>query len=564
MADTGADFYDPNAPTYDAQGGEDSKADRYLKQLGQLKSDRSLFDEQFEEVATWIIPKKAGFQTKFSKGAKTNLEIFDSTAPRANHKLAAAVHGALTTTAMEWFGLRFRSDDMNKIVAARGWLDGCTQRMHQALAESNFDAEAVEAYEDLFGFGTFAVLHELKEPREAKAPGFPGFRFRAIPLSDVWIAERPDGRVNTIYIELPLSAEAIVRQFGIEKVGEKVRNVYAKKPHEIMRVVLAIKPSYDARRIPPGQIAPPSQRPYQACYIEPKSKRILKEDGYYEFPVHVARVGKKSGEMWGRGIGLQVLPDVKTLNKAKELGLKAWEKVLDPPMKRRHKGTMSAVKAFAGGITDVRRMEDLEPLYDSNAFRFDVSELKHRDLQSAIEQAYFIDQLQLPPVQDSKTMSATEIEVRFEQMQRLLGPSLGRIVNEFMNPLVERCFNCMFREGALPLPPAMLYESEDSNIDIEYVGPFARAQKMANVTAIQRWLADMGPYAELDPTIFDGVDWDSLREELADRYGVPARVQKSREQVAKERQARAEQQARQQELLEAGAQSEIAKNVQGA
>lgn len=560
-----ADFYDPNVPQFDGGKGDESKANRYLKQLRQLKADRGTFDRQFEEVATYIIPRKAGFQTKHTQGAKLNLEIFDSTAPRANHKLAAAVHGALTTTAMEWFGLRFRADELNKLVVARGWLDDCTQNMHQALSESNFDAEAVEGYEDLFSFGTFAILHEEKDPRDAKSPGFPGFRFRAIPLSDIWVAEGADGRVNVAYIEIPLSAEAIVRQFGEDKVGEKIRNVYAKKPHEIKRIVLAIKPSYDARRrIPPGQIAPASQRPFQACYIEPESKSILKEDGYYEFPVHVVRVGKKSGETMGRGIGLQVLPDVKLLNKAKELGVKAWEKVLDPPMKRRHKGTMSQVRAFAGGITDVRRMEDLVPLYDSNAFRFDVSEIKHRDLQMAIEQAYFIDQLQLPPVQESKTMSATEIEVRFEQMQRLLGPSLGRIVNEFMNPLVERCFNMMFRADALPLPPAALYEAQDANIDIEYVGPFARAQKMANVTAIQRWLADLGPYAQIDPGIFDGVDWDALREELADRYGVPARVQKSREDIAKQRDARQQQMQQQQDLMAEGAKSEIAKNYKGA
>jgi len=538
-----------------AAANADPEAVRLCSRWTRLKRDRSLFDELFREVATWIMPRRQGFFESPERGQKLQLELFDSTAPRANRTLAAAVHGALTTTQMSWFGLRFRQKKLNQLVAARRWLDECTQLMHSALAESNFDGEAVEYYEDLFGFGTACLLHEEQDEEVAQRVGFQGFSFRALPLTDYWVREDRTGRVAEVFLELRMDNQSVVEWPGF-KVTDRMLEEAKSDPEKPRSVVLHIKFNRKARRVPVGQLAGPTQRRWLATYVDPKEKLVLKRDGYYELPVHITRIGKKSGEVYGRGIGIDVLPDVKTLNKAKELGLKAWEKVLDPPLKRRHKGVMGRVRTYAGGITDVRRMEDLQALYDSNAFRFDVSELKHRDLQMAIERAYFIDQLQLPPVQESKTMSATEVEVRYEQMQKLLGPSLGAIVYEFMNPLIVRCFAMMLRKDALPPPPPELLELSPG-IDVEYVGPFSRAQKMSNVVAIQRWLGDLVAVAEINPEVMDGVDWDAYRKELADRYGVPAAVQRSEDEVQQIRQARAEQMARQAEMEQALAAAEV-------
>ena len=57
-------------------------------------------------------------------------------------------------------------------------------------------------------------------------------------------------------------------------------------------------------------------------------------------------------------------------------------------------------------------------------------------------------------------MTATEVQVRYELMQRLLGPTLGRFQSEFLNPLIERVFGIMFRANAfLPAPEIFLKDN---------------------------------------------------------------------------------------------------------
>ena len=89
------------------------------------------------------------------------------------------------------------------------------------------------------------------------------------------------------------------------------------------------------------------------------------------------------------------------------------------------------------------------------------------------------DQLEL---NEGPQMTATEVQVRYELMQRLLGPTLGRLQSEFLNPIVERAFYSMLRGNALPPMPEVLQQI-GGDLDIEYVGPLARSQKMDEVTS---------------------------------------------------------------------------------
>ena len=70
--------------------------------------------------------------------------------------------------------------------------------------------------------------------------------------------------------------------------------------------------------------------------------------------------------------------------------------------------------------------------------------MKENQLRTAIRQAYYSDQLQL---QEGPQMTATEVQVRYELMQRLF--NISRFQSEFLNPLIERVFGIMFRAGAL-------------------------------------------------------------------------------------------------------------------
>ena len=166
----------------------------------------------------------------------------------------------------------------------------------------------------------------------------------------------------------------------------------------------------------------------------------VRAGGYNEFPYLVPRWAKATGEIYGRSPSYNALPDIKTLNKAVEIGLKAWAKAIDPPLLVQDDGVVGRVRTTPAGITVIRNDGAIKPLQTGSNWQ--ITDMKETQLRTAIRQAYYSDQLQL---QEGPQMTATEVQVRYELMQRLLGPTLGRFQSEFLNPLIERVFGIMFR-----------------------------------------------------------------------------------------------------------------------
>jgi hypothetical protein len=136
-------------------------------------------------------------------------------------------------------------------------------------------------------------------------------------------------------------------------------------------------------------------------------------------------------------------------------------------------------------------------------------------------------------------MTATEVQVRYELMQRLLGPTLGRFQSEFLNPLIERVFGIMFRAGALMQQPDVI---GGSKLDIEYVGPLARSQRMEEAVAIERLYQLAMNVAQVDPNIMDNIDHDTAIRMRAKLLGVPKTVMRGIDDVEDMREAKAQQQ----------------------
>lgn len=145
-------------------------------------------------------------------------------------------------------------------------------------------------------------------------------------------------------------------------------------------------------------------------------------------------------------------------------------------------------------------------------------------------------------------MTATEVQVRYELMQRLLGPTLGRFQTEFLNPLIERVFGIMYRANALDQAPSII---GDTKIDIEYVGPLARSQRMEEAVAIERLYQLAMNIGQIDPAIMDNIDHDEAIRMRAKLLGVPKTIMKDINDVNDIREQRAMmQQAQQQAQLQ--------------
>ncbi len=537
--------------------------EQIIRRFDALKRRREFWHPRWQDIADYIHPRRAEFTTRTQPGARRTGKMFDSTGIHANETLASSMGGTLTSKANKWFVLRMRDDDLNALEGVGEWLDECSRRMMAAYAgrRSKFYSEVQEFYLDMGSFATSTMLVDERPAgsdvqRFAESGSeddirntFRGFVFRSYPLSDIWIDENEEGEIDVVYRVFQMTPDTAKKVWPKGDFGEGFNALLQKRPFESVAFLHAV---WERKAPESGEL------PWASIYIFEGDKKIINEGGYHEFPYMVARWSTSSGEVYGRGPGLTALPDIKTLNKASELQLKAWNRDVFPPLAVKDDGVIGRVRLTPGAQTSVRddASKSISPI--TTGARWDVSQIKSEELRQSIRKIFFADQLQL---QNTQVMTATESEIRFELMQRLLGPTAGRIESEFLTPLTDRCFAIMFRAGAFPPVPDSLAEAleeSDVEIDVEYEGPLARAQRSRELAAIQRYLEATEPVAVTDPSIRDHIDPDGYHEVAVEIAGVQKRLFRKKSVVEEIRAQRA--QAEQEEAQKA----DLERTAQGA
>ena len=495
------------------------------KRCSTLESERQTWEDHWQDILDYVMPRKADVTFVRSKGEKRTEVLFDSTAITANNLLAASLHGTLTSPSLPWFTLKLRDEELMEDRDVQLWLEDSGRRMYDTFNETNFNTEVHELYLDLTSIGTGALF--VEEANDGFEKG--AIHFNTLHIAEYFISENVNGKVDTLYRKYKLSARQAIQEFGEENVGEKIIEAAKNKPDKQFNFIHAVEPTQDYERAT-GEKS--TKLPFHSCHVCVEDKMIVRTGGYNEFPYLVPRWSKATGEIFGRSPSYNALPDIKTLNKAVEIGLKAWAKAIDPPLLVQDDGVIGRVRMTPAGITVVRSDGAIKPLQIGSNWQ--ITDMKENALRTAIRQAYYSDQLQL---QEGPQMTATEVQVRYELMQRLLGPTLGRFQSEFLNPLIERVFGIMVRANAfMPTPEVM----GNRKMDIEYVGPLARSQRMEESIAIERLYQLAMNVGQVDPAIMDNINHDEAIRLRAKLLGVPKTVLRGTDEVVEMREAKAQ------------------------
>ena len=510
--------------------------------LSRLVEKRSNWEIHWQEVADYMLPRKADITLERPRGDKRHTLIFDGTAIHALELLASSLHGMLTSSVNRWFGLRYKETLVNQNDEAREWLEDVTDKMYLAISRSNFQQEVFETYFDLIAFGTSCL--QIEEDKDDI------IRFSSRHIKELYISENAKGMVDCIYRRFKMTAKATVEKFGIENISSKTLNTFKKSPFQDIELCHVVKPRdiYNPRK------EDKQNMPYTSCYFEYDSGHIISEGGFKEFPYVVPRYLKASNEIYGRSPGMNALPDVKVLNKMVEVGMKAAQKQVDPPLLVPDDSMLMPIRMSPGSINYYRSgsRDRIEPLnINANTSITINNENQRRD---AINKMFHIDQL---VVTENRNMTATEVIQRQEEKMRILGPVLGRLQSELLSPLITRVFNILLRNGLFMQSPDILQQQE---LKIEFVSPMALAQRGQELQSLMRGLEIFGSLAQTMP-VMDYIDENGLVKNIIDILGLPAKVIKSDAEVEQIRTERAEQEAQQMEMQQQMAETQMAKNA---
>jgi len=493
-----------------------------LKRFDRLTSQRQNWETHWQEVADYMMPRKADVTKTRSRGDKRTELIFDSSPLQAVELLSASLHGMLTNPSTPWFSLRFKNSEMDNEDEAKEWLESATEVMYTAFNRSNFQQEIFELYHDLITFGTAAMFIEEDDDDLLK--------FSTRHINEIYIAEDSKGRIDTVYRRFKISARAAIQRFG-NKVSTKVTTVANKDPYEEIEIVHAVYPRADFDITKQDS----ANMPFESVYMEYGSGDELSVSGFREFPFVVPRYLKASHEIYGRSPAMTALPDVKMLNEMSKTTIKAAQKQVDPPLLVPDDGFILPVRTVPGGLNFYRAgtRDRIEPLNIGANSPLGLNMEEQR--RNAIRNAFYVNQLMM---QQGPQMTATEVIQRNEEKMRLLGPVLGRLQSELLKPLIDRAFNILLRKNQFRPAPDFL---SGQDIEIEYVSPLAKAQKSTELQSIMRAIEIMGSLANVAP-VFDHVNMDNLVRHLTDIVGVPQKILKPRSQMNAERQQKQQQQ----------------------
>tara|TARA_R110000737_G_scaffold234148_1_gene247168 strand:- start:7673 stop:9340 length:1668 start_codon:yes stop_codon:yes gene_type:complete len=515
-----------------------------------LDADRGVWKQSWQEIADNLIPRKNQIQGERTKGGKRNQKRYSSSGQHAHSVLTAALHGTMSSSAVQWFNFTTGDTETDSIKEVRQFFDDAAKTLWRAFNRGNFHTQVHEAYLDVSGFGTSCILQEP----DGVGPAMEDLVFTTFSIQDYVIEESSSGLVDTVYLTRHYTARQAIQKYGEENVAPKVLTDLVKDPAKRHPYIQVIAPDGDFD----GVSAPDGMR-YVSVHIDPQNKVTAAKSGYHEFPCAVPRWSQVAGETWGRGPADNALPDIKVLNEATRLELNAWAKALDPPLLVEEDGVAGGkIDMRPGKATVVRDMDRSLKAFESKA-RFDVNRIKLDEYRNEIRRAFFADQLELPT---NSTMTATEVQVRFDLMQRILGPILGRLEYELQSPIIERGFNILFRAGKLgQMPSALIDALNRGGLSITYMGPLSRAQKQQEISGTLRWLESVAAVAQIDPASLDLVDMDEVQKFLHHNSEQPEQFLRTDKLVLELREARAKQQQKEDGLAEAQAGAGIASDI---
>lgn len=460
-----------------------------------------------ETAYEYFLPQRDVFNT-YAKGQKKDSQIYDSTAVKSIKQFANKMQEQLTPIHREWAILQL-SDEVKALIKddeqaekdAAVHLQEVTDIVFQHINRSNFATQINEAYLDL-AIGTCALtIEETDDDTEL-------LEFNVIPQNVVAFGKSSRNKLEHIYRSLEIPVSAVETIFPGYTMSQSMRSKLERDPSCDVTIKTAIE--YEEGR-------------FKAYAWD--DKEIAWEEDYGDIsPYIVARWAVVSGELRGRGPALDVLSDVKTLNKITEFTLKkaaidiggVWtgndDGGFNPYNVRIAPGIIIPVSSNNSENPSLRR---LDTGGDLNLTLFEVERL-----QTSIKEHLFND-LRDPA---GPVRSATEIALDARELAMRIGSAFGRIQSELLIPILNRVIAVLARRGLLPK-----YKIGGRDISVKFTSPLARLQDQEDLLALQESLEFVGA---LSPELMQlGFKLEDLPKFLQEKKGFDAELVRTQSEV---------------------------------
>ena len=494
--------------------------------------------QHWDDVARVQNPRREGFVTTQTEGARRSDDLFDGSPQIAARGLANAIGGLVRPEGQEWIKMRAEDDKIDNTDEAKDWLAVQQRRLFNAIYHppARFRQAVGEVDLDLVTLGTGVLFNGEGTRRDQ-------LLFQSLWLRDVVPIFSEDGKVDGIFVKRRFSIRDMIRRFGENKLSERVRQKIKSQQRdtaldEKIDLLHAVVTREDSQ---PGALFA-TNLPYADYWIEIDAKHELQSGGFHEFPFAVPRWDTSSGEEYGRSPGMVALPDCDTAQAIGETLLVAGQRAADPPLAVPNDSAYNEYNTFPGGLLyydiDAATAVRGNPFFPlPSGANMPLTLEMQQDVRSNIFAAFFRNVLNLP-VQGPQ-MTATEVIQRKEEFIREIGPVFGRLETDYTAIYVERSFNILLRGGAFdPVPPIL----QGKNVTFVYESPVKRIRQQVEAAAAHIWALELIEIGQVRPEALDNINVDEYARFTAEAHGLPRELIVARSKLDQVRQDRADHQ----------------------
>jgi len=481
----------------------DKRAEDIIALQEREESNQANFRTLWQDTADLIFPRENNITITMARGTAKTVTIYDPTAVTDSKIMADGLLSAIIPAGEPFFKLNVSVDNIGgQSEEYTNYLGWAAEKLHIALFESNFLLQIAETVRSLIVFGTGNLYSEW-------APGT-GLNFRDWDIGLYQILENTKGLVDTMILKFPLTARQATQEF--ENPGKSVIEAMAdeKNREKLFYFIHIVRPR-EKRNI---RLEDSLNMPFESIYVAVKDKTIIDEGGFEEFPYHVPRWMKTSSEINGRGVGTEILPQVRVLNQQMCDFIECGNKWNNPP--REVLDTFDGEVSVVPGATNfVQEIPSIKAIDEGIRGNFPITKEILEMQRDVIDKAFYKDVfVQLADLKGDRR-TTLEIRERIIEGLRRVGQPTYRIQSELLKYTIIRPLNLLIRNGELEPPPVGL-----ESYDIEYLGLMANALSSGQAKGFQQWAAIGVEMEETYPGTKDNINVDEGFRDLGRSLGV--------------------------------------------
>lgn len=500
------------------------------QRLTTLKDDRMAYESVWDDISEYVLPSRGtySYKTTNTDPERKSRKRYDSTAINAARNLTSRILAEMTGTSTRWFDYRLPDPVIDQIEEIRRFLQLVSDKAYSILNSSGFRLAHVEATSDWVAYGT-ACLFMIEEEGE--------MIFKAIPVSEIYVAEDKNGEVDTVYRKFKISLRQAAQMWGVDNLPERWLKQIDTKPDMMVDILHCVMPNEDYERGNPLA----SRMKFTSVYISEELKHLVHKGNLVDMPYIVFRFWKRTGESYGGSPSIDALADIRMLNTMEEANIRSVQLEAFPPMVMAHDSVVMPLRIVPNGINFAEFTPNGKPLIDrlipTGGDKRSIENMMEQKRQ-AIRSAFFVDPL---INRENSIRTAAEVAKRSNEEMVGIAPFLNRYETEYLSPVLDRILGFILKID--PLIKMAIPKMLNGMLPmIEYTAPLAKTQRAQELNNMLQFMQVVQTLAAADPSVMMHINMNATFMQLVDLFSIPLDTIVPAQMVEMQKQAQAQQQ----------------------